>query len=275
MPADLGLRGVLDANAVVQGPRSKPEIDVRADVRGAGARPAGDLVVDAHAHAHVHQGMLDTDGWVSGSGVLRLDFEGKLPVQAIAAQPPNAPVQFEARLAQLDLARLAQMAKVPALLEHKTHGVIDARIVPGRDSLTLAASPSAAARSFTSRISRSISKTRRCCGRVSPANVSTSERAIGPRYSGLSTARSSLLITLPCYSVREAAPTPPTLHTTRARLRRLILSAPSLGYSQPAAQIPVGAKRRHCSVGSRRPYEPPPLPDEYAPNERKERDGPQ
>jgi translocation and assembly module TamB len=129
MPKDLELRGVLDANAVVQGPRSRPDIDVRADVRGAGARPAGDLVVDAHAHAHVHQGMLETDGWVAGSGVLRLDFEGKLPVQAIAAQPPSTPVQFDARLAQLDLARLAQTAKVPALLAQKAHGVIDARIV--------------------------------------------------------------------------------------------------------------------------------------------------
>jgi len=129
MPKDLELRGVLDANAVVQGPRSRPDIDVRADVRGAGARPAGDLVVDAHAHAHVHQGILDTDGWLAGSGVLRLDFEGKLPVQAIAAQPPNTPVQFNARLAQLDLARLAQTAKVPALLAHKARGLIDARIV--------------------------------------------------------------------------------------------------------------------------------------------------
>jgi len=114
---------------VVQGPRSRPDIDVRADVRGAGARPAGDLAVDAHAHAHVHQGMLETDGWLAGGGVLRLEFEGKLPVQAIATQPANTPVQFEARLAQLDLARLAQTAKVPALQQHKVHGVIDARIV--------------------------------------------------------------------------------------------------------------------------------------------------
>jgi len=56
-------------------------------------------------------------------------------VQAIATQPANTPVQFEARLAQLDLARLAETAKVPALLQHKAHGVIDARIVATERSL--------------------------------------------------------------------------------------------------------------------------------------------
>jgi translocation and assembly module TamB len=129
MPKDLGLRGILDANAVVQGPRAAPDIDVSADVRGAGARPAGDMVVDAHAHAHLHRGVLQTDGWAAGNGVLRLDFKGELPVQAISTQPPNAPIQFDARLAQLDLARLAETAKVPALQREKAHGLIDARIV--------------------------------------------------------------------------------------------------------------------------------------------------
>jgi autotransporter translocation and assembly factor TamB len=129
LPKDLALRGVLDANAVMQGPRAGPDIDVRADVRGAGARPAGDLVVDAHAHAHVHRGVLQTDGWLAGSGVLRVDFRGELPIQAISTQSRNAPVQFEARLAQLDLARLAEATKLPALQQQRAHGVIDARIV--------------------------------------------------------------------------------------------------------------------------------------------------
>lgn len=129
MPKDLGLRGILDANAVVDGPRARPDLDVRADVKNAGARPAGDLVVDAHAHAHVHRGVLQTDGWLAGSGVLRIDFKGELPVQAVSSQPPNLPIQFEARLAQLDLARLGETAKVPALQRQKAHGMIDARVV--------------------------------------------------------------------------------------------------------------------------------------------------
>jgi translocation and assembly module TamB len=128
LPKDLGLRGILDANAVVQGPRASPDIDVRAEVRGAGARPSGDLSLDAQAHAHVHGGMLQTDGWVSGGENLRLDFQGTLPVQ-IVALPANAPVQFEARLAQVDIARLAASAKIVALQRQGAHGVVDARVV--------------------------------------------------------------------------------------------------------------------------------------------------
>ncbi len=129
MPKDLGLHGVLEANAVMEGPRAIPDFDLRADVRGAGARPAGDLSIDGHVHAHLHRGVLQTDGWAAGSGIVRVDFQGQLPVQAIATQPSNAPVQFEARLAQLDLARLAETAKLSALQQQRARGVIDARIV--------------------------------------------------------------------------------------------------------------------------------------------------
>ncbi len=128
LPENLGLHGVLDANAVVQGRRSAPDIDVKAEVRGAGLRPLGDLAVDANAHAHVHGGVLQTDGWVSGGDVLRFDFQGSVPVE-IASQPPNAPIQFEARLAQLDLARLGETAKIVALQKQRAHGILDARVV--------------------------------------------------------------------------------------------------------------------------------------------------
>jgi autotransporter translocation and assembly factor TamB len=129
MPKNLALRGVLDANAVVQGPRAVPDFDLRADVRGAGARQVGDLSLDAHVHAHVHRGVLQTDGWAAGSGLIRVDFQGELPVQAIATQSSNAPVQFEARFAKLDLARLAETAKLSLLQQQRAHGLIDARIV--------------------------------------------------------------------------------------------------------------------------------------------------
>ncbi|TMA86879.1 MAG: hypothetical protein E6J63_15775 [Deltaproteobacteria bacterium] len=129
MPKDLALHGVLDANAVMQGPRATPDFDLRADVHGVGVRQAGDLSLDGHVHAHVHRGVLQTDGWAAGSGIVRVDFQGELPIQAIATQPSNAPVQFEARLAKLDLARLAETAKLPALQQQRVRGVIDARIV--------------------------------------------------------------------------------------------------------------------------------------------------
>ncbi|HTO95841.1 MAG TPA: translocation/assembly module TamB domain-containing protein [Myxococcales bacterium] len=127
LPQGLGLHGVVDAQAVVQGPRGKPDLDVKADVRGAGAIPAGNLSVDAHAQAHVHHGILRTEGWAAGGEVLRLDFKGQLPVQ-VAGLPPNAPIQFEAKLAQLDLARLGETAKIYALQERRVHGIIDARV---------------------------------------------------------------------------------------------------------------------------------------------------
>ena len=128
MPRDLGLHGVLDANAIVQGPRSAPDLDVRAEVRGGGARPAGDLSLDAQAHAHLHRGMLKAEGSVTGGSIVRLEFQGEVPAQ-IASQPPNAPVQFEARLASVDLARLAEVARIPALQRQGARGTIDARIV--------------------------------------------------------------------------------------------------------------------------------------------------
>src|SRR2546427_773386 len=129
MPKGLDLHGVLEANAVVQAPRATPDLDLRAGLRGAGARPAGDLSLDAHVHAHVHRGVLQTEGWAAGSGLVRVDFQGELPVQAIATQPSNEPVQLEVRLAQLDLTRLAETAKLPALQQEHARGVIDARIV--------------------------------------------------------------------------------------------------------------------------------------------------
>src|SRR5205823_9312245 len=75
MPKDLALHGVLDANAVVQGPRATPDVDVRVELRGAGARPAGDLSLDAQTHAHVRAGVLQTEGWLAGGGLVRLDFQ--------------------------------------------------------------------------------------------------------------------------------------------------------------------------------------------------------
>jgi len=39
MHKDLGLRGILDANAVIEGPRGHPDIDVRADLAAAEKHP--------------------------------------------------------------------------------------------------------------------------------------------------------------------------------------------------------------------------------------------
>src|SRR5262249_27675811 len=114
---------------VIEGPRGHPDIDVRAGLQGTGAQPAGDLLVNGNVHLHVHRGVLQADGSLAGSDAVHLEFKGELPVQAIETQPPNAPIQLEARLTHFDLARLGEVAKVPVLLRNKAHGVIDARIV--------------------------------------------------------------------------------------------------------------------------------------------------
>ena len=129
LPQGLALHGVLDANAVVQGPRAAPDLDLRADLKGAGAKPAGDLVLDAHTHAHVHGGRLKTDGWIASPGVLRFDWNGDVPAESLPNQPPSAPVQLEAQLAQVDIARLADAAKLSALQKQRAHGLVGMRLV--------------------------------------------------------------------------------------------------------------------------------------------------
>ena len=129
LPKDLGLHGVLDLNAVVQGPRAAPDLDLSADLKAAGAKPAGELIVDGHAHAHVHSGRLKTDGWIASSGILRLDWSGEAPVESLSTQPASAPLEFEARLAQVDVAKLAEAAKLSRLQQQRAHGLVEARIV--------------------------------------------------------------------------------------------------------------------------------------------------
>jgi autotransporter translocation and assembly factor TamB len=128
LPKDLGLRGLLDANLAVQGARDDPDVELRADLSGAGANPVGDLKLDAHAHATVHRGRLDTDGWLASQGLLRFEWTGAAPVQALSSQPGSAPIQLEARLSQVDLARLAEVAKLQQLLKQRAHGLVEARL---------------------------------------------------------------------------------------------------------------------------------------------------
>ncbi len=126
---DFGLHGVVDANAVVQGPQKEPDVDVRADIHGAGAGPAGDLNLDGHTHAHLHASRLKTDGWVAAPGLLRLSFNGEVPALQLAQQPQGAPVQFEAKLDQVDLATLAATAKIAPAQHQRLRGLVRAHLV--------------------------------------------------------------------------------------------------------------------------------------------------
>jgi translocation and assembly module TamB len=129
LPKDLGLHGVVDANAVVQGPQQQPDIDVSADIHGAGAGPADDLSLDGHMHAHLHASRLKTDGWIAAPGLLRLSFNGEVPALQLAQQPLGAPVQFEAELDQVDLATFAATAKIAPAQHQRLRGLVRARLV--------------------------------------------------------------------------------------------------------------------------------------------------
>jgi autotransporter translocation and assembly factor TamB len=126
---DFGLHGVVDANAVVQGPQKEPDVDVRADIHGAGAGPAGDLNLDGHTHAHLNASRLKTDGWIAAPGLLRLSFNGEVPALQLAQQPQGAPVQFEAQLDQVDLATLAATAKIAPAQHQRLRGLVRAHLV--------------------------------------------------------------------------------------------------------------------------------------------------
>jgi translocation and assembly module TamB len=127
LPKDLGLHGVLDANALIKGPKDEPDLDLRADVQGAGAAPAGNLTLDAHTHAHVHEGRLRTDGWISSPRLLRLTFDGDLPATLLASQP-TAPLKLEAQLEQVDLAKLAEATKNLAAQKARLHGLLQVHL---------------------------------------------------------------------------------------------------------------------------------------------------
>ena len=109
-------------------PTDSVDLDLRADLKGAGAKPAGALDIDAHTHAHLHGGRLQTDGWIASPGILRFSFDGELPAESLAQQPSNAPIKLEARLEQVDLAKLAATGRIASLERARVHGLVDLRI---------------------------------------------------------------------------------------------------------------------------------------------------
>jgi len=122
LPKDLGLHGVVDLDAVAQGPRAAPDLEVKLDVARAGAKPAGNLDVDAHVHGKVQKGRLQTEGQVTSGRLLRFDWNGQLPVEGLQHLADATPIQLDAHLASIDVARLAETAKIEKLQAHKAHG---------------------------------------------------------------------------------------------------------------------------------------------------------
>ena len=127
LPKDLGLHGVVDASVLVQGRQDAPDLDLKADVRGAGAARAGALSLDAHTIAHIHAGRLKAEGTVNAPGVLALSFKGEVPVQKLAAQPASTPISFSAELEGVNLGKLADQAKLSTLQKQRLQGQVSGR----------------------------------------------------------------------------------------------------------------------------------------------------
>jgi translocation and assembly module TamB len=128
MPKDLGLRGILDLQAAASGPRASVDVDVKLDVASARAKPMGDLAVDAHAHGHLHDDRLKTEGEVVSGDFVRLDWTGEVPVQSFATLPDSTPLQIDGHLASVDVERLAKAAKIEKLQQRNARGGLTATL---------------------------------------------------------------------------------------------------------------------------------------------------
>src|SRR5438552_1016096 len=130
LPPDLGLHGRLDGNLVVNGPKSRPELDLEVDVLGAGVRQTVDLPIDAHTHAHLHGGRLRAEGFVRAQrGGPELRFDADAPVQALPDLPPTTPVRADVQLRGADLAQIGARLHLDRLRSQELQGAVDARLL--------------------------------------------------------------------------------------------------------------------------------------------------
>ncbi|HUJ26383.1 MAG TPA: translocation/assembly module TamB domain-containing protein [Myxococcales bacterium] len=128
LPRGLGLRGTVDLSAAVQGPRESPDYDATLALHGGGTRKAGELPVDARAHAHLHHGRIKSEGQVSSGSLLNVEWNADAPLQKLAEQPASAPLSLEVNVARLDLATLAEQAHLVTLQQKRVQGTVEARL---------------------------------------------------------------------------------------------------------------------------------------------------
>lgn len=128
LPQGLGLRGVVDLSLTAQGPREAPDYDANLALHGGGAQKAGELPLDAKAHAHLHHGRIKTEGQLSSGRLIDLRWNADAPLQKLAEQPASAPLTLEAHLEPLDLEKLAYQAHLSALQQKRLRGTVEAHL---------------------------------------------------------------------------------------------------------------------------------------------------
>ncbi len=137
LPRDLGLRGIVDADAVVAGPLPSPDVDLKVQFKNGGLKRLDGLGVDAQAHAHLHAGRLIASGTAAVAAaaklrpepVAKLRFDADVPAQSLKTMSPFAPIKVELVLSDVDLAQLADKAKIAPLQKQGARGFAEVRLV--------------------------------------------------------------------------------------------------------------------------------------------------
>ena len=129
LPPGLGLRGIVDADAVISGALPGPDVDLKLTYRNGGVKRLLAMAVDAQAHAHLHAGRLVASGTAGVAQVAKLRFDVDVPAASPAAAPPSAPLKLEVVVSDLDLAQVADKAHLAALQKLGARGVAEVRLV--------------------------------------------------------------------------------------------------------------------------------------------------
>lgn len=127
---NVGLYGKLDANLTVKGAKSRPDLDLEAQMRGGGLRRTADLPLDAQARAHLHGGRLTASGFVRAPNAApELRFDADLPVQAVSELPTATPLRADVQLQGVDLKQIATRLHLEGLQRQELQGAVDGRLL--------------------------------------------------------------------------------------------------------------------------------------------------
>lgn len=129
LPKDLGLRGIVDADAVVAGSLPSPDVDLTIAYKNGGLKRLAAMGVDAQAHAHLHAGRLTATGSAGVAQVAKLRFDVDVPAQSFKTLAPSAPIKLELVVSDLDLRQLADKAKLASLQKQGARGFAELRVV--------------------------------------------------------------------------------------------------------------------------------------------------
>jgi translocation and assembly module TamB len=129
LPGDLGLRGIVDADAVVAGALPSPDVDLKIQFHNGGLKRLEGIGVDAQAHAHLHAGRLIASGTAGVAQLAKLRFDADVPAQSPKTLSPSAPLKLELVVSDVDLKQLADKAKLTALQQQGARGFAELRLV--------------------------------------------------------------------------------------------------------------------------------------------------